>query len=60
MHFSDKNKPQFITKAHQNKLPKKKIEIENNSGKILTKIPGIYPPKNYSNNAGIQQQGSKQ
>jgi len=60
MHFSDKNKPQF-TKAHQNKLPKNKIKIENNSGKLFTKIPGIFmPPKNYSKNAGIQQQGSKQ
>ena len=60
MHFSDKNKPQFTKKAHQNKLPKNKIEIENNSGKISTKTPGIQPPKNYLNNAGIQQQGSKQ
>ena len=41
MHFSDKNKPQF-TKAHQNKLPKNKIKIENNSGKLFTKIPGIF------------------
>ena len=40
MHLSDKNKLQF-TKAHQTKLPKNKIEIENNSGKISTKIPGI-------------------
>jgi len=40
MHFSYKNKPQF-TKAHQNKLPKNKLEIENNLRKLSPKIPGI-------------------
>lgn len=56
MHFSDKNKPQSTKKLTKTNFQKIRLKL-----RIIQKIPeNLASKKKYSNNAGIQQQGSKQ